>query len=222
MEKNQSWWLIKIDRAGAWILMLAVILFFATSYGMEKGIFDRQAAKWLHTEILPVIGMIGFTMHTSLAVRMSLMRWRWWNKVSKIGLIGIYGILAAAFAYFAYFYDASGQTASPASSATDSAAANSQNTASDNPATPTEDINQNTADDTIFTVTELAKYNGQNGTAAYIAVDGTVYDVSTLFINGQHHGCRAGTDATAEFYDEHSKSILKGYPVVGTYQAANN
>ena len=42
----------------------------------------------------------------------------------------------------------------------------------------------------IFTAEELAKYNGQDGNPAYVAIDGTVYDVSNVpaWRNGKHHG----------------------------------
>ena len=53
-----------------------------------------------------------------------------------------------------------------------------------------------------FTTEELAKYNGKNGQAAYIAVDGVVYDASMFFTNGSHHGATAGSDVTTSFYDE--------------------
>ncbi len=70
-----------------------------------------------------------------------------------------------------------------------------------------------------FTLTELAKYDGQNGHKAYVAVDGVVYDMTLLgsWKNGQHHGVSAGTDLTAAFSKSpHAKSILKLAKVVGT------
>lgn len=70
-----------------------------------------------------------------------------------------------------------------------------------------------------FTLTELAKYDGQNGHKAYVAVDGVVYDMTLLgsWKNGQHHGVSAGTDLTAVFSKSpHAKSILKLAKVVGT------
>lgn len=54
----------------------------------------------------------------------------------------------------------------------------------------------------VFTVQELAQYNGKNGSPAYIAANGIVYDVSKSrdFVNGVHKDCTecvAGTDVTA-------------------------
>lgn len=53
----------------------------------------------------------------------------------------------------------------------------------------------------VFTIEELAKYNGKNGTPAYIAANGVVYDVTNSkdFLNGVHKDCPeavAGTDVT--------------------------
>ena len=71
-----------------------------------------------------------------------------------------------------------------------------------------------------FTLTELATYNGDNGALAYIAVNGTVYDVTNAaeWENGWHKGMHlAGTDCTAAFADSpHSLSFLNSLPIVGT------
>ena len=48
-----------------------------------------------------------------------------------------------------------------------------------------------------FTKDELAKYNGQNGQPAYVAIKGVVYDVSgkAAWQGGKHHGNLAGQAA---------------------------
>jgi predicted heme/steroid binding protein len=69
-----------------------------------------------------------------------------------------------------------------------------------------------------YTLEELAKYNGKNGTA-YIAYQDKVYNVSdsNVWKNGSHNGCNAGTDLTGKMDKApHGDRILKGYPVVGT------
>ncbi len=77
------------------------------------------------------------------------------------------------------------------------------------------------APDTAFlklTLAELAKYNGQNGIPAYVAVFDTIYDVSTIksWANGKHHGSKAGTDVTKAFMKSpHKRSILKKLKKVG-------
>ena len=73
----------------------------------------------------------------------------------------------------------------------------------------------------IFTLDELAKYDGTNGAKAYVACNGTVYDVTDLpqWKKGSHEGHAAGTDLTDVISQApHGDSILKNLPVVGTLQ----
>lgn len=70
-----------------------------------------------------------------------------------------------------------------------------------------------------FTREELAKFNGQNGQPAYVAVAGTVYDVSAspAWKDGKHNGHEAGVDLTDALLNQspHGDKVLKGLPVVG-------
>jgi predicted heme/steroid binding protein len=66
-----------------------------------------------------------------------------------------------------------------------------------------------------FTLEELAQYNGKNGKPAYLAVDGLVYDLTSVFKNGTHYQHLAGRSLTKEFYSAHAKSALQKYPIVG-------
>ena len=69
--------------------------------------------------------------------------------------------------------------------------------------------------DLNFTRAELAQYNGQNGNPAYVAVNGIVFDVTTVFINGKHFTHLAGQELTGAFLRQHVPAILSGYPVIG-------
>lgn len=70
-----------------------------------------------------------------------------------------------------------------------------------------------------LTIEELSQYNGKDGNPAYIAVDGTIYDVTevTYWKDGEHNGFTAGKDLTEEIktISPHGVSKLKGLPVVG-------
>lgn len=69
-----------------------------------------------------------------------------------------------------------------------------------------------------FTTESLVKYNGQNGQPAYVAIDGTVYDVSAKagWAGGKHHGNMAGKDLSNVLpHAPHKDAVLKGLPVVG-------
>ncbi len=87
---------------------------------------------------------------------------------------------------------------------------------STNNSTTNKNESSNSGTEKTFTLDELSKYNGTNGQPAYIAVDGVVYDVTSNFPNGEHHGCKAGTDATESIKNvSHGSGILSSSPVVG-------
>ncbi len=73
--------------------------------------------------------------------------------------------------------------------------------------------------DKVMTRDELAKYNGQAGQPAYVAVEGIIYDVSAnpAWQGGRHHGNLAGQDLTDVLLEKspHGKRVLKDLPVVG-------
>jgi predicted heme/steroid binding protein len=66
-----------------------------------------------------------------------------------------------------------------------------------------------------LTRAELATYNGQNGNPAYVAVNGIIFDVTTVFINGKHFEHLAGQELTGAFLRQHAPVALSGYPMVG-------
>jgi predicted heme/steroid binding protein len=71
----------------------------------------------------------------------------------------------------------------------------------------------------VFTLEELATYTGLEGTTAYIAINGIVYDVTqaSQWSNGSHNGVHyAGTDVSSIFASSpHGASILLQLPIVG-------
>ena len=74
----------------------------------------------------------------------------------------------------------------------------------------------------VFTLTELAAYTGANGSTAYIAVSGVVYDVTNVFTNGIHQGIQlGGKDVTSIFTSSpHTMSQLNGIPIVGSLEGS--
>ncbi len=75
-------------------------------------------------------------------------------------------------------------------------------------------------EEAVFTLDELAEYDGQDGRPAYIAVDGIVYDVSNVPVwgSGTHFGFEAGIDATEALQSAapHGVAQLNQAVVVGT------
>ncbi|MDF2484393.1 MAG: heme/steroid binding protein [Herbinix sp.] len=71
----------------------------------------------------------------------------------------------------------------------------------------------------IFTIEELANYNGKEGRPSYVAVNGIVYDVSALvrWAGGTHFGMVAGRDLSGPFMSCHQGIMdrLNKAPKVG-------
>ena len=70
-----------------------------------------------------------------------------------------------------------------------------------------------------MTLAELANYDGKNGHRAYIAVNGTIYDVtaSSRWENGLHPpDHQAGQDLTEELAKApHVRAVVERFPVIG-------
>ena len=71
-----------------------------------------------------------------------------------------------------------------------------------------------------YRLEDICKFDGKDGTLAYVAINGTVYDVTSMreWINGNHYGLSAGRDLTEYFETCHKdeKDILKKLRIVGT------
>lgn len=71
---------------------------------------------------------------------------------------------------------------------------------------------------TTFTLQELSRYDGKDGNPAYVAVNGTVYDVTNnaAWAAATHFGLTAGKDLTNEFASCHAgQPILSKLKAVG-------
>jgi len=83
-----------------------------------------------------------------------------------------------------------------------------------------DDEEQSETDEEIkLTLTELKKYNGQNGKPAYVAVDGIIYDVTNVshWSGGSHNGQNAGRDITNAIQGApHGNEVLDNVDKVGT------
>jgi predicted heme/steroid binding protein len=67
----------------------------------------------------------------------------------------------------------------------------------------------------IFTLQELTQYDGLNGSPAYLAIHGIVYDVTSvqLLRDGRHHDVFPGRDVSEQFV--HNQAILNRLQVIG-------
>lgn len=71
-----------------------------------------------------------------------------------------------------------------------------------------------------YTLDQLSKFDGTEGQLAYVAISGTIYDVTSIkqWANGKHHGLKAGRDVTEFFNSCHKneQAILNRLKAVGT------
>jgi predicted heme/steroid binding protein len=74
----------------------------------------------------------------------------------------------------------------------------------------------------VFTLQELARYNGQDGAPAYIAYEGQVYDVTSSFLwqRGRHQVLHyAGQDLTDALRQApHGEDLLDRVALIGTLE----
>ncbi|MFW6365224.1 MAG: cytochrome b5 domain-containing protein [Spirochaetota bacterium] len=80
----------------------------------------------------------------------------------------------------------------------------------------------NDVPDRTFSREQLARFNGDDGEKAYVAIDGIVYDVTPVkeWSGGRHkHGLRAGKDHSFEIIRApHGKTVLRMLSKVGRYR----
>lgn len=209
--------LIKIDRFFAWVLFAGMLLYFVSGYGMTKGIINTSSATKLHLSILTYIVLVAFTVHTFYAIHLALKRWRVWNISTKLLLIAFFTAFFGLFIYVDKYFEPKKEIVSEmleekgvgdtTPGSLDAGSNDNQNNSNQN--------NDTSTDEKTFTLSELAKYDGENGNPAYVAVDGSVYDLSTVFKKGSHYSHYAGTELTNAFYAYHAKSALSKYPIIG-------
>jgi membrane-associated progesterone receptor component len=220
----------KIDRIAAWVLLIGMVLYFITGYGMSKGIIDAEFATRVHADVLPIIVGIAFLVHAGYATRLALIRWKIWRlPIAKIAWSTFFILFFFVSIFFldrVYQVPTNGNStilveasvtdplSSPTPSASPSPSQAPVQTLLPEPS-PSPLPSDTLAIERTFTLTELAQYDGRDGNPAYAAVDGVVYDITRVFRNGFHFSHGAGQDLSNVFYLRHAKSAITKYPVVG-------
>lgn len=220
MNKPFSWYLVKMDRIAAWTLLATMFAYFISGYGMTKGIINGPLAVNIHNNWLPLLLIGSFAFHTCYAVSLAFKRWRIWTPTSKFLLFAIYAVFILFLVFINSFYKKPVNTASNTTAVQQQTVESDDDESSTNNATNSSSNTKssNQATTKTFTLTELAKYNGQNGMPAYVAVSGVVYDGGQWFSGGSHYSHLAGQDLTNQFYSQHSAAFLSSMSVVGKIQ----
>ena len=214
--KKFNLYLCKIDRIAAWVLLGVMIAYFISGYGMTKGIFDTGIAVKIHNNILPLVAIVAFVVHTFYAIRLAFRRWNIWDGLGKYFLIFLYAFLVSGFVYLDFFYqktEKNVETTEAVETVQETNDTGNLNTET----TENEAVSEEPKEKT-FTIEELAQYDGKDGKPAYVAVDGIVYDMSSVFDSGKHYSHYAGKELTTAFYSYHVKSQITKYPVIGVLE----
>lgn len=212
IEEDSLQNLMKINRFMAWVLFAAILLYLISGYGMSKGLIDPNLAGKLHLGALVYVLVTSFVFHTSFAIHLALRRWQLWQSPWIKGLYFSFFVILFVGFVIVDRYNPKKQTAVKIGAESTVTTANS--TPPSNNSSANQDSNIQSARKT-FTLTELARYNGRDGQPAYVAVDGVVYDMTSIFIGGYHHGYSAGADLSAAFHAQHYDSYLSSLTIAG-------
>jgi uncharacterized membrane protein len=87
--------LAAIDRHSRWILLVIMLLFIITGFGITKNIMDQRLAKQLHENVLPVPFYVLLLLHVFYPLPANLVRWKAF-KSETVAAVYAY-ILAAIF-----------------------------------------------------------------------------------------------------------------------------
>ncbi|PJE57562.1 MAG: hypothetical protein COU82_01250 [Candidatus Portnoybacteria bacterium CG10_big_fil_rev_8_21_14_0_10_38_18] len=96
--------LIKLERFSAWILLILVILYIISGYGITKGIIDPVFSKYLHDKLLAIPFFIFFVLHVGIASRYALMRWGVFKTAKSANIYTIIFSLALLILFFWFYF----------------------------------------------------------------------------------------------------------------------
>ena len=92
-------WVNRIDHFGVWILLLLILPYVFTGYGMTRHIMDPVLAKYIHGQILPIPLFILLLIHVLKPV---YQQFKNWNIFKSEKIIDIY-VYILAFVFLMIF-----------------------------------------------------------------------------------------------------------------------
>ena len=197
MRKKWNWYFCKTDRVAAWVLLGTMVVYFISGYGMTKGIIDTKLAIAIHNNILPLIALVAFTVHTFYAIRLTFLRWKIWNSFGKYLLIFIYLVLILGFLYVDLWYKKPVLNVdSKTQSQEQSKATESGTAAPSSSAAPTV-----TTDNKLLTTAVVAQHNTPGD--CWIVLSEVVYDVTSYMHSGPQDHILCGKDNTSALTSIH-------------------
>lgn len=99
MEK----FLIKLNRFSAWVLLILIVLFIVSGYGMTKQIINPVSAAYLHNKLLPIFLFVFFVLHVSISSSYTLRRWKVFSTAKAANIyVLIFGLLLLIIFFWLY------------------------------------------------------------------------------------------------------------------------
>jgi uncharacterized membrane protein len=192
---------MKIDRIAAWTLLITMLLFFVSGYGMTKGLINSQLAVNIHNNWLPIILISAFSFHTCYALSLALKRWKLWNTITRILLILVYILFFAFFVYINSF--SSGFKKASSNTKSQTVIQESESEEDD-----TDEViqNQNTSaapstKNSSYTLAQVSTHN--TTTDCWIIISNVVYDISSYSHSGPQSHLFCGEDNTSALSQAH-------------------
>jgi len=100
MEK----FLVKLNRFSAWILLILIILFIVSGYGVTKQVINPVFAANLHNKLLPIPLFIFFLLHVGISIRYALRRWKLFkNEKTANAYVLIISLIFLIFFFWLFF-----------------------------------------------------------------------------------------------------------------------
>jgi len=101
MSKEQLF--VKLNRFSAWVLLVLIVIFIISGYGMTKGIINPVFSKYLHEVLLPIPLFVFFVFHVGMGIRYAFLRWNLFND-KKVLDIYIFIITLSFLVLFLWLY----------------------------------------------------------------------------------------------------------------------
>ena len=96
--------LVKLNRFCAWALLILLILYVVTGYGITKGIIDPALSKYLHDKLLAIPFFIFFVLHVGISGSYALIRWRVFKNLTSAQVFAaIFCLVMLAVFLWLYF-----------------------------------------------------------------------------------------------------------------------
>lgn len=96
--------LIKLSRFSAWALLVLILVYIITGYGMLKAVIDPVFSRYLHNNLLPIPLFIFFAFHVCISSGYALRRWGVFKSAKSANIYAfVLGLIFLILFFWLYF-----------------------------------------------------------------------------------------------------------------------